>query len=254
MTSTSANSTADRAIEVLLLFTEARPLWHAADIAERFGMPRSTTYRYLNTLKSYALVVEDERGGYRLGPRLFPLARTARRTTGIARIAPPHLEELQAPFGETVILFERVGHAIFPIERLESRHPVTVKVSPSQIAPWPANPSAKLMLAFAPPSEQEVLFAQLTPVRYTTKTISSFSALRKALASIRAQGYATGDEERDEGVGGVAAPIVTQGVVRYGIGVAAPSFRLQGQRLVELTAAVRRAAARVSEALAVTDF
>lgn len=251
--SKSANSTADRAIDVLLLFTEARPVWQASDIAEKFGMPRSTTYRYLSTLKSYALIVDDERGGYRLGPRLFPLARTARRTTGIAQIAPPHMGEVHERFGETTILFERVGHEIFPIERLESRHPVTVKVSPSQLVPWPANPSAKLMLAFAPAAEQGVLFARMIPVRYTSKTIASFAALRKALERIRTAGYATGDEERDEGVGGVAAPILAQGLVRYGIGVAAPSYRLQGARLVEVTAAVRQAAARITEDLG-TEF
>ena len=252
--SKSANSTADRAIDVLLLFTEARPVWEASDIAEKFGMPRSTTYRYLSTLKSYALIVDDERGGYRLGPRLFPLARTAKRTTGIAAMAPVHMGEVHARFGETIILFERVGHEIFPIERLESRHPVTVKVSPSQLVPWPANPSAKLMLAFAPAGEQEVLFARMTPVRYTSKTIGSFAALRKALDRIRAAGFATGDEERDEGVGGVAAPIATQGAVRYGIGIAAPSFRLQGTRLQELTAAVRQAAARIARELETTEF
>src|SRR5687767_7812175 len=55
----AANSTADRAIDILMAFSEDKPAWSTAEIAAHFGMPRSTTYRYLNSLRSYALIVED---------------------------------------------------------------------------------------------------------------------------------------------------------------------------------------------------
>src|SRR3990172_2284296 len=74
----AANTTADRAIDTLLLFSDEKPNWSAAEIAARFDMPRSTVYRYLNTLHTYALIVEDADGGFQLGPRIFPLARIAK--------------------------------------------------------------------------------------------------------------------------------------------------------------------------------
>ena len=90
----SVNSTADRAIDILLLFSEDRPVWTTAEIAAHFDMPRTTIYRYLGSLRSYSLIVEDNAGGYRLGPKIFPLAQAARAGTSILKVAEPFLEEL----------------------------------------------------------------------------------------------------------------------------------------------------------------
>jgi AraC-like DNA-binding protein len=118
----AANSTADRAIDILLLFSEDRPVWSVAEISEHFGMPRTTTYRYISSLRSYALIVEDASGGYRLGPKIFPLARVAKAGTSIITVASLHLEELNGAFGEAVTLYERIGHESIALDRFESRH------------------------------------------------------------------------------------------------------------------------------------
>jgi DNA-binding IclR family transcriptional regulator len=166
----SVNSTADRAIDILLLFSEDRPVWTTAEIATHFDMPRSTIYRYLGSLRSYSLIVEDNAGGYRLGPKIFPLAQAARAGTSILNVAEPFLEELNRTFGEAVTLYERIGHESIPLLRMESRHSVKMMYSRGQILPWPAAASSKALLAFAPPNEQEAIFRLLVPVRYTATT------------------------------------------------------------------------------------
>lgn len=60
----SANSTADRAIEILLAFDAAHPVWTPTALAQHLEMPRSTIYRYFNSLKHYGLIVEDRDGGF----------------------------------------------------------------------------------------------------------------------------------------------------------------------------------------------
>ena len=87
-----------------MLFSEDKPIWSTAEIAQHFGMPRTTTYRYLASLRSYGLLVEDASGGYRLGPRIFPLARVAKAGTSILTIALPHLSTLNRDLGEAVTL------------------------------------------------------------------------------------------------------------------------------------------------------
>ena len=163
----SANSTADRAIDILLLFTEERPTWLMAEIAAHFDMPRSTIYRYLASLRSYALIIEDDSGGYRLGPKIFPLAQAARAGTSILKVAQPYLDKLNREFGEAVTLYERVGHESIPLLRLESRHSVKMIYSRGQMLPWPAAASSKVLLAFAPPGDQEAILRLLVPVRFT---------------------------------------------------------------------------------------
>ena len=163
----SANATADRAIDILLLFSEEQPVWTVNDIAAHFSMPRSTIYRYVSSLRGYALIIEDGRGGggYRLGPRVFALARVARSNTSVIRIAAPHLASLSERYGELVVLNQRVGHEMITLDRIESRHRVAISYTRSQLLPWPATGSAKLLLAFAPEPERTPLMKLLKPHR-----------------------------------------------------------------------------------------
>ena len=249
-----ANSTADRAIDILLLFSSERPTWSAGDIATTFGMPRSTTYRYLNTLRSYALIVEDDHGGFRLGPRILPLARAAKANLSVIKLAAPAMASLAEEFGELVVLHERVGSEIIPLERIESGHRVTIASTRSHLLPWPATGSAKILLAHAPEAERDQLLKMMKPVLYTDRTLRDKPSLLKALEDIRRDGYAITDEERDPGVWGIAAPIVSRSGVRHCVALAIPRFRVHEKRKVALIRSVQRAAAQIGEAVAATEI
>ena len=249
----AANSTADRAIDILLMFSEEHPILSAAEIAAHFDMPRSTTYRYINSLRSYALIVEDD-GGYRLGPKIFPLARTAKASTSIVKIAAPHLKKLNALFGEAVSLYQRIGQEIVALDQLESRHPVTIAHPRGQMLPWPGTAGAKVLLAFATQTEQTALFRLMKPIRYTKRTITSLKTLREALAKIRRDGFAFSDQERDEGVRAIAAPIFSGGEGCYCVTLSGLSFRLTDERLPEMIAEVKVTTSRISEDLCTIEY
>lgn len=252
----SANATADRAIDILLLFSEEQPVWTVNDVAVHFSMPRSTIYRYVSSLRGYALIIEDARGGggYRLGPRVFALARVARSNTSVIRIAAPHLASLSERYGELVVLNQRVGHEMITLDRIESRHRVAISYTRSQLLPWPATGSAKLLLAFAPEPERTPLMKLLKPQRYTHKTLATRAAMLKELERIRREGYALTDEERDEGVWGVAAPISLRADVQHCIAIAVPRFRITAKKLPGVITATTAAAAAITHALAAVDF
>jgi DNA-binding IclR family transcriptional regulator len=250
----AANSTADRAIDILLLFSEDRPIWSTTEIAEHFDMPRTTTYRYISSLRSYALIVEDESGGYRLGPKIFPLARVAKASTSIMAVAAPHLLELNRTFGEAVTLYERIGHESIALDRFESRHRVKMMYSRGQMLPWPGAASAKVLLAHAPPGEQEAIFRLLVPVRYTAKTVKSLKLLRLALKKIRSDGYVYSDQEREEGVRAIAAPIFSAGDGRYCVTMSGPLFRITAEKLSSMISMVRKTAQKISGDLKKTEY
>jgi DNA-binding IclR family transcriptional regulator len=250
----AANSTAERAIDILLLFNDDKPFWTASEIAAHFGMPKSTVYRYVNSLRSYALIDEDGQGSFRLGARIFPLARTAKAGLPIARVAMPYLKEVSERFGEMIVLQQRIGYEIFPLERLQAPQRVTLASTRSHLLPWPATSSAKTLLAFAEPEEQEELLRMLHPTVYTSKTLQSKAALRVALEQIRRIGHATTDEERDEGVWGVSAPVFERGRAVYAIAVAAPKFRISAQKAKAITESVVAAGAAITQGLKDIDF
>ena len=121
------NSTADRALEILGMFDEQRPVVSGVEVAERLGTSRSTAYRYLQSLVATRFLEEAPGGGFRLGLRVLELGRVARRSYGLSEVALPIMEQLAADVQESVLLTRRVGNLVVCLERAESvAHPVRI--------------------------------------------------------------------------------------------------------------------------------
>jgi DNA-binding IclR family transcriptional regulator len=244
-----ANATADRAIEMLLCFSETRPVWTLGELAEHLGMPRSTAYRYANTLRSSGLLVEDS-GRLGIGPRVVELARTAPTKSAAAQAAIAHLRALHARFGETVSLHQRRGHEILTLDIIECTHPLRmIFVQQNDMLPWPATANGKLFLAFAQAEECQALLEVMSPVRYTQWTIRSRRAMQTELVHIREQGYAVSSEERYEGLRGIAAPVIDPSGQTFAVSLGAPTFRMGDATLRKAIAAVVQTAGAITRDL-----
>lgn len=246
------NTTADRAIDVLLLFDDDQPVFSAGEVAQRLEMSRSTTYRYLQSLRSYDLLEEDEvRGGFRLGPRVYELARIARKGLGLSEIALPIMEDLCARVGEAVLLTRRFGNQVVCVERVEGSRPTRLSYERGQILPVHAGASAKVLLAFAEEEDINDVLSTATLERFTDATVTSAGNLGRQLAQIRGQGYSVSDGEIDEGVRGVAAPILSpDGRVVAGLSAAGLAFRITNAVLPSIIVAVTDAAEAITKRLA----
>lgn len=250
----SVNSTADRAIEILLAFDAAHPVWTPTELAQHLKMPRSTIYRYFNSLKHYGLIIEDRNGGFQLSAKIVELARVAKSTTTVMRIARPYLERLSEKFGEFTSLRQVIGPELVPVDRIDCRHHVRIPYLRNTTLPWPTTTGAKVMLAFSSPKEVEEMFKMFTPVAYTPNTITDRALLEKELERVRRQGYAVTNEERDEGVSGVAAPIFSGGRLAYCIALGGPSFRFVGRNLSEMIDEITQAVEAITAELAQYDL
>ncbi|HVA25020.1 MAG TPA: IclR family transcriptional regulator [Chloroflexota bacterium] len=249
MSAKGRNSTADRTIDVLLLFDDRGPVLSALEVSERLTMPRSTTYRYLQSLRSYGLVEDDSAsGGFRLGPRVLQLARVARRGLALPEVALPCMRELAATTGEAVLLTRRSERQVVCVERVESHHRIRLSYERGTVLPPHAGASAKVLLAWLPDPELDELLCQAELTRYTERTVTDPIALRKELAAIRQAGYAVSNGEVDAGVRGVAAPIFRpEGQVAAGLSTVGPAFRLDDSALPGVVDATRRSAEAISQ-------
>lgn len=250
MVTSGRNTTADRAIDVLLLFDSSTPVLWAGDIADRLGMSRSTTYRYLQSLRSSDLLEEDTaRGGFRLGPRIFELARIARQGLGLSEIALPVMEDLCREVDEAVLLTRRSGTMAICVERVETNRPIRLSYERGHALPLHAGAPSKVLLAYEEQADLAVeSLGELE--RFTDSTITDPDALRTELGKIRKQGYALSNGERDEGVRGIAAPIFgADGRIVAGISVGTVSFLADEDDLPATIAAVRASAQRVTDRL-----
>lgn len=246
--SSNGNATASRAIDVLSLFTEDRPVVTASEVAAALGMSRSTTYRYLQSLRAAGLLEDDETGrGLRLGPRVLQLAAIARVSWSLGAAALPVMRRLAASSGETVILTRSAGSHVVCIEEVRSAHPIRLSYERGSVLPFHAGASAKVLLAWLPPEQQEALVGGGPLKGFTASTVTSPAALQADLGRIRTDGYAVSRGEVDAGVLGVAAPIFrSSGEVAAGLSLVAPQYRVAEHQIERLTKLVREAAAELT--------
>ena len=245
----SRNSTADRAIDLLLLFSDSRRVVTAAEVANDLGTSRSATYRYLQSLKTYGLL-EDDPDGFRLGPTILELARLARKGFGLSEIALPVMRDLVTTTNETVLLTRRHHDRVVTLEREEPAG-TTIRLSyeRGQVLPIHAGASAKVLIAFADEAEVDRILAAGPLERFTSKTVTDPARLRLELDRIRAAGFARSYGELDEGVVGIGAPIFQAGNVVAGLSVAAVQFRSTKADISRMTDLVCRSAKEISDRL-----
>jgi len=241
------NSTADKALDILLMFGDDRPTLAAAEVARNLDVARSTAYRYLQSLVQSGFVEEHPGGGFRLGPRILELARLARRGLGLSQLAQPVMQRLAVSTGETVLLTRLAGTAVICLERADAtERGVRVSYEPGQVLPTNAGASAHVLLAWLDPPDLERILATTQFTRFTDRTIVDADRLRRRLADTRAQGVAVSRGELDPDVLGIAAPIRGEGDrVVAGLSVAALASRVPDDQVDRIAGEVREAAAEI---------
>ncbi|PXX71534.1 IclR family transcriptional regulator [Nocardia tenerifensis] len=245
------NSTADRALDILALFDDHRLVLSGQEVADELGVARSTAYRYLQSLVSSGFAEEQKPAGYRLGPRVFELARLARKGLGLSEVARPVMRALVGQVGETVLLTRRAGATVVCLEREESAHPVRLSYERGHVLPINAGAAALILLAWADEQEIADIVGKGALPQLTDATVTDGSVLRERLAAMRRDGIAVTRGELDPEVTGVAAPILDgRGEVVAAVSIAALSHRVPESRIPEVSTAVQAAAARISEQLA----
>ena len=109
----------------------------------------------------------------------------------------------------------------------------------------------KVLLATLPDVEVDEIIAQRGLPRLTKNTIVHLEELKKHLANVKTQGYAVDDEENEEGIRCVAAPVMNnQGKVIAAISISGPSVRLTEERIHnKLEKQVMKSALQISKKL-----
>ncbi|MGW5876693.1 IclR family transcriptional regulator [Nocardiopsis terrae] len=245
------NSTADRALDILGMFTEDRPVISGTEVADQLGTSRSTAYRYLQSLVTNRFLEEAPEGGFRLGLRVLELSRVARRAYGLSDIAMPVMQRLAAQTRESVLLTRRSGDLVICLDRAEPvARPVRISYERGSALPVNAGASALVLLAWEDPAKARALLERAHLTSFTSATLTDVDTLLARLEEIRRLGYSVTRGELDNEVLGIAAPIRDDaGAVVAALSVAAIAARVPVARQPEIVAAVCTAAAEISEGL-----
>jgi IclR family transcriptional regulator, acetate operon repressor len=202
----------DRAAQLLVRVVESPQPVGVNELAERSGLPRSTTSRLLGALERQGLVQRlGDRGRLRPGPVLLRFASRDSAAT-LVELAQPSLRRLADESGETINLAVPGPAGVEHLAQEDTAHFVGVTDWVGRSVPFEQAANGKCFLAFGGA-------AKLTP----------------ELRQVRARRYATSIDELEVGLTAMAAPVLAaDGTAAAALSISGPTARLTPERIAQL--------------------
>ena len=217
-------------------------------LSKKLRMSLSTLYRYLLTLVESGYLVRTPSGGYLPGFKIVELGMHVLGTVNLREIARPYLVELMQKTGHTVHLVLRDGNEGVYVDKIEGLRTLPMVSKVGMRMSLYSTGFGKAILAYLSPEEIEKYICEVPLVAKTLNTVTDPDRLREELLRIRERGYSFDNQENEEGVCCIGAPIFgSLGQVIGAVSIAGHYLRFQDEAERELLASeVKSTAARIS--------
>lgn len=196
----------ERAFRILDEVSQAAHGLTLSEVTERTGIPKTTAFMLVSVMHDLGALAQHD-GQFVLGPMLAKLSGQALRRLDLRKAAAPHIQRLVQRTGFTSHLGVLNGLELIFVDKVESTRFIQFLTYPGMSQPFYLSSLGKAIASFLPDDELEALLSKCEFVRKTNYTIGSAEAFREVAAAVRAQGYAVEDEENEEGVRCIGAPI-----------------------------------------------
>jgi DNA-binding IclR family transcriptional regulator len=222
------SSALEKAVAVLEAVVERDSRFGLSEVARHTGLSRQAAHRVMRQLTDSGLLTHDPFGErYLVGHRLKRLSLSALTAAQRGSAAHEVLRSLVSRLGETCNVGMLDGLEVVYVDRVECDWPLRLQLQPGSRLPAHCSAIGKLLLAYLPAKSRRRLLASASLKRYTPHTVTDPARLEQELASIRAEGLATNDQEYMVGLLGIAVPIRDNvGEVAAALAVHAPLARM----------------------------
>ncbi len=247
--------TIERVSAILDLIGENPSGMSIRDVSSQLGLPKGTVHRLLSSLIYVGYIRQEAKSrNYFLGLKRLDLGGLVASQLDLRKIASPLLHALADKTKETVHMVVWDQAEVVYIEKVEPPLDMGGLRMASRIGSRnPAHSCAvgKIFLAYLPPNDlEDFIFEKGLPAR-TANTITNSETLRQELNGIRKQGYAIDNEENEQGIRCVGAPVLGEsGTLVAAISISGPAFRVTRKVAHEvLRDEIMRTAAEISRSL-----
>jgi IclR family pca regulon transcriptional regulator len=196
----------ERGLSVIRAFDADHPKLSLSEVASATGMSRAAARRFLHTLQHLGYV-RSVSGRFELRPKILELGYAYLSSQTLPEVALPHLEELVEQVHESSSVSELDGDDVVYVARVPTKRIMAVTISVGTRFPAYATSMGRVLLAAQPDSWLDGYLDSVSLRHLTGHTITTVSGLRAELHAIRDRGWALVDQELEEGVRSLAAPI-----------------------------------------------
>jgi IclR family pca regulon transcriptional regulator len=191
---------------VLEAFNAERPAMTLADMSRATGLTRATVRRLLLTLVALGFVSTDGRT-FELTPRVLDLGFAYVSSLQLPDIAQPFMEALSDRVHESVSASVLDGSQIVYVARVNTQRIMGISLAIGSRLPAAWTSMGRVLLAGLSDGQLDEFLDGLVISGPTHQSINNVGGLRSEIHAVRSQGYALIDQELEEGIRSVAAPL-----------------------------------------------
>jgi IclR family pca regulon transcriptional regulator len=196
-----------RGLTVIQAFSPQSLHLSISQLSKRTGLPRASVRRCLHTLSKLGFAGSDDGRTFYLLSRVLPLGHSYLSSLPLSTVAQPVLERLSHILHESSSIAILDGIEIVYVARANVTRIVAIDLGVGTRLPAFCTSIGRVLLANLPAEEIEALLPRIEFSCYTDRTLTSVEQLRRALLSVRRDGYAIVDEELEVGLRSMAVPV-----------------------------------------------
>jgi IclR family pca regulon transcriptional regulator len=195
-----------RGLAVIRSFSAQSPRQTLSEVAGRAQLTRAGARRILLTLQTLGYVQSDGKL-FRLTPRILDLGFAYLSSLPLWNLAEPVMEELVGQIKESCSAAVLDGTDIVYVLRVPTHKIMSISLGVGSRLPAYCTSMGRMLLsALTPEAMMKVLQTSERTVR-TRYTVTDVDELAVKIAQVRQQGWALVDQELEEGLVSMAAPV-----------------------------------------------
>lgn len=222
------------------------------ELSSSIGFPPATTHRIASTLVARRFFEQDPvTRKYSLSVRFLELGSMVKDRFNLPSIARPHLEKLMTETRESANLAVQDGDEMIYLDHVRSHHAMLqLFTRVGARVPLHCTGVGKVVLSRMDDEEIEAYLKRTRRTRFTANTKVKKKDVLEEVGHIRALGYAVDDQEMEEGVRCVAAPILDHRGQLAGVAsISGAAMRISNERIDQLGKMVSYCTMNISQDL-----
>lgn len=243
----------EKALNILDLFDEEGKELSVTEISTGLDLNKPSTFRILSNLEDFGYLDKDPKTSrYCLGSKLYHLGSLAEPHVRIKKVARPFLKRMNEQCNETVHLAVlQQGEALY-VDKIEGKRTIRVITRVGTRLPAHCSGVGKVLLSALSEEALVKILLKKGLARFTENTITDLDVLKLELTKCEKRRYSTDNEEIEEGLKCVAAPVNENGKIVAAISISAHSERFNKESLRYISMVMETAEA-ISNALSLRE-
>ena len=221
-----------RGLEVIRSFSADRPVQTLSEVAAQTGLTRAGARRILLTLQTLGYVACADGKHFELTPRILDLGFAYLSSQPLWNLAMPAMETLSETVQESCSAGVLDGLEVVYVVRVHAHKIMSTNLGVGSRLPAFWTSMGRVLLAGLPQPQLLALLANCPREPFTRYTLTEDADLLAAIEVVRRQGWALINQELEEGLISVAAPLHNaQGQCVGAINVSGQANRTNAQEM-----------------------